>query len=139
MIGIFGEGINEVWINFKWYMNRISSYSFRGKLFGIFYNFQKNYRKFKQLPQYFNFLLNKLNLLRKLYEKIRYVKLGSFDSKNSRKKCDDEKLFSQFYTIKWKSFSEDLTAVFFKLVQCQSQLDCKIQPFGVEGVRSTHT
>ena len=32
-----------------------------------------------------------------------------------------------------------LTAFFLKLVQCQSQLNCKIQPFGVKGVRFTHT
>ena len=32
-----------------------------------------------------------------------------------------------------------LTAVFFKLVQCQPQLNCEIQPFVVEGVRFSHT
>jgi hypothetical protein len=32
-----------------------------------------------------------------------------------------------------------LTAVFFKLVQCQSQLNCEIHPFVVEGIYFTHT
>ena len=32
-----------------------------------------------------------------------------------------------------------LTAVFFKLVQCQPRLNRKIQPFVVEGVRFNHT
>ena len=30
-----------------------------------------------------------------------------------------------------------LTAVFFKLMQCQSQLNCEIKPFVVEGFRLT--
>ena len=35
--------------------------------------------------------------------------------------------------------ARSLTAVFFKLVQCQSRLNRKIQPFVVEGIRFTHT
>ena len=32
-----------------------------------------------------------------------------------------------------------LTAVFLKPVQCQSQLNCKIQPYVVQGIHFTHT
>ena len=43
-------------------------------------------------------------------------------------------------TFSGQNFISLLTAVFFfKLVQCQSQLNCEIQLFGVEGVHFTHT
>ena len=46
---------------------------------------------------------------------------------------------SEWVFLAYSKFISILTAVFFlKLVQCQSQLNHEIQPFGVEGVRFTH-
>ena len=44
-----------------------------------------------------------------------------------------------FITQKRKFLNWPLTAVFFKLVQCQPLLNHEIQQFVVEGVRFTHT
>ena len=50
-----------------------------------------------------------------------------------------QKIYKHLYMgISWQ-FVTILTAVFLKLVQCQPQLNPKIQPIVVEGARSNHT